>query len=73
MLACRRMDSKSDSEEMIYPHVCFSVDNFDEAFGDIQVEEKSGTIWNSQFFVFEGEGARARFLTSGKKRQFKIM
>ena len=44
------MDSKSDSEEMIYPHVCFSVDNFDEAFGDIQVEEKSGTIWNCQFF-----------------------
>jgi hypothetical protein len=33
----RRMDSKSDSEEMIYPYVCFSVDNFDEAFGEIQV------------------------------------
>jgi hypothetical protein len=31
------MDSKSDSEEMIYPYVCFSVDNFDEAFGEIQV------------------------------------
>jgi hypothetical protein len=34
---CRRMDSKSESEEMIYPYVCFSVDNFDEAFEDIQV------------------------------------
>ena len=65
------MDSKSDSEEMIYPHVCFSVDNFDEAFGDIQVEEKSGTIWNCHFFVFEGEGARARFLTSGDKENLK--
>jgi hypothetical protein len=30
------MDSKSECEEMIYPYVCFSVDNFDEAFGDIQ-------------------------------------
>ena len=33
----RRMDSKSESEEMTYPFVCFTVDNFDEAFSDIQV------------------------------------
>ena len=31
------MDSKSESEEMTYPFVCFTVDNFDEAFSDIQV------------------------------------
>jgi hypothetical protein len=31
------MDSKSEGEEMTYPYVCFTVDNFDEAFSDIQV------------------------------------
>ena len=31
------MDSKSECEEMTYPYVCFTVDNFDEAFSDIQV------------------------------------
>ena len=31
------MDSKADGEEIIYPYLCFSVDNFDEAFEDIQV------------------------------------
>ena len=33
------MDSKSEGEEMTYPFVCFTVDNFDEAFSDIQVRE----------------------------------
>merc|ERR1740128_90477 len=35
----RRMDSKADGEEIIYPYLCFSVDNFDEAFEDIQVRD----------------------------------
>lgn len=35
----RRMDSKSECEEMTYPFVCFTVDNFDEAFSDIQVRD----------------------------------
>ena len=32
----RRMDSKSEGEEMTYPYVCFTVDNFEEAFSDIE-------------------------------------
>ena len=35
------MDSKADGEEIIYPYLCFSVDNFDEAFEDIQVNHSS--------------------------------
>jgi len=35
----RRMDSKSEGEEMTYPYVCFTVDNFDEAFSEIQVRD----------------------------------
>ena len=31
-------------EEMTYPFVCFTVDNFDEAFSDIQVETGTGVI-----------------------------
>ena len=46
------MDSKSESEEMTYPFVCFTVDNFDEAFSDIQV----GLYSKSNFFqVRDGE------------------
>jgi len=35
----RRMDSKSECEEITFPYVCFSVDNFDEAFSDILVRD----------------------------------
>jgi hypothetical protein len=35
----RRMDSKSEGEEMTYPYVCFTVDNFEEAFSDIEVRD----------------------------------
>jgi hypothetical protein len=33
------MDGKGDGEEITYPHVCFSVDNFDEAFEDVVVRD----------------------------------
>lgn len=35
----RKMDSKGDYEEMTYPNICFTVDNFDEAFGDVVVRD----------------------------------
>lgn len=35
----RKMDSKGDSEEITYPHICFMVDNFDEVFHDILVRD----------------------------------
>ena len=31
----RKMDGKGDSEEMTYPYVCFTVDNFDEIFNEV--------------------------------------
>lgn len=45
------MDSKSESEEMTYPFVCFTVDNFDEAFSDIQV---SNLPWSELSELGEG-------------------
>ncbi|XP_054268220.1 uncharacterized protein KIAA0930 homolog isoform X2 [Macrosteles quadrilineatus] len=35
----RRMDTKGEVEEMVYPHVCFMVDNFNEVFCDILVRD----------------------------------
>lgn len=35
----RKMDSKGESEEITYPHICFMVDNFDEVFQDILVRD----------------------------------
>ncbi|CAG9800666.1 unnamed protein product [Chironomus riparius] len=35
----RKMDSKGESEEITYPHICFMVDNFDEVFSDILVRD----------------------------------
>ena len=29
------MDGKGDFEEMTYPYVCFTVDNFDEIFDEV--------------------------------------
>ena len=51
----RRMDSKSESEEMTYPFVCFTVDNFDEAFSDIQVGLLSKSNFDAVFQVRDGE------------------
>ena len=51
----RRMDSKSDGEEMIFPYVCFSVDNFDEAFSDIMVNS-AGCIRPHNKKLFKGKG-----------------
>ena len=31
----RKMDEKGDSEEITYPYVCFTVDNFDEIFDEV--------------------------------------
>ena len=47
----RRMDSKSESEEMTYPFVCFTVDNFDEAFSDIQVFAAWGPAPSRKTFI----------------------
>lgn len=33
------MDSKGESEEITFPHICFMVDNFDEVFSDILVRD----------------------------------
>ena len=33
------MDEKGDSEEMTYPYVCFTVDNFDEIFDEVSVRK----------------------------------
>lgn len=33
------MDTKGDSEEISYPHICFAVDNFDDIFKDILVRD----------------------------------
>ena len=49
------MDSKSESEEMTYPFVCFTVDNFDEAFSDIQVGLLSKSNFDAVFQVRDGE------------------
>ena len=49
------MDSKSESEEMTYPFVCFTVDNFDEAFSDIQVGLFSKSNFDVVFQVRDGE------------------
>lgn len=35
----RKMDTKGESEEITYPHICFMVDNFDEVFQDILVRD----------------------------------
>lgn len=35
----RKMDSKGESEEITFPHICFMVDNFDEVFQDILVRD----------------------------------
>ncbi|XP_060084561.1 uncharacterized protein KIAA0930 homolog [Ylistrum balloti] len=35
----RRMDSKGTEEEITYPNIFFTVDNFEEAFGDIIVRD----------------------------------
>lgn len=35
----RKMDTKGESEEITYPHICFMVDNFDEVFSDILVRD----------------------------------
>lgn len=35
----RKMDTKGESEEITYPHICFMVDNFDEVFHDILVRD----------------------------------
>ena len=29
------MDGKGETEEITYPHVCFTVDNFDEIFSEV--------------------------------------
>ena len=42
------MDSKADGEEIIYPYLCFSVDNFDEAFEDIQVNHSSVLVQTTE-------------------------
>lgn len=31
----RKMDTKGDSEEITYPHICFMVDNFDEVVNTV--------------------------------------
>ena len=33
------MDTKSDCEEITFPHVCFSVDDYEEAWSDITVRD----------------------------------
>jgi Uncharacterized conserved protein (DUF2045) len=35
----RKIDSKGESEEITFPHICFMVDNFDEVFSDILVRD----------------------------------
>lgn len=35
----RKMDGKGDGEEITYPYVCFSIDNFDEAFDDVVLRD----------------------------------
>lgn len=35
----RKMDTKGDSEEICYPNIFFTVDNFDEIFKDILVRD----------------------------------
>jgi hypothetical protein len=35
----RKMDTKGESEEITFPHICFMVDNFDEVFSDILVRD----------------------------------
>ncbi|XP_070568493.1 uncharacterized protein KIAA0930 homolog [Ptychodera flava] len=35
----RRMDSKGEVAEVAYPNIYFIIDNFDEAFGDMIIEE----------------------------------
>ena len=33
------MDGKGDGEEITYPHVCFTVDNFEDTFEDVIVRD----------------------------------
>lgn len=33
----RKMDGKGETEEITYPHVCFTVDNFDEIFSEVEI------------------------------------
>ena len=33
------MDGKGDGEEITYPHICFSVDNFEDGFEDVIVRD----------------------------------
>ena len=35
----RKMDGKGDGEEITYPHICFTVDNFDDTFDDVIVRD----------------------------------
>ena len=35
----RKMDGKGEGEEMTYPFVCFTVDNFDEIFSEVTVRD----------------------------------
>ena len=35
----RKMDGKGDGEEITYPHICFSVDNFEDGFEDVIVRD----------------------------------
>ncbi|CAB4062427.1 unnamed protein product [Lepeophtheirus salmonis] len=35
----RKMDGKGDFEEITYPNVCFTVDNFDEIFGETVIRD----------------------------------
>ena len=35
----RKMDGKGDGEEITYPHVCFTVDNFEDTFEDVIVRD----------------------------------
>ena len=34
----RKMDEKGDSEEMTYPFISFTVDNFDEIFDEVETK-----------------------------------
>ena len=35
----RKMDGKGDGEEITYPHICFTVDNFEDSFEDVIVRD----------------------------------
>ena len=58
----RKMDGKGDYEEMTYPNICFTVDNFDDIFSEVVVrdgesigvevtaEDPTGTVVNTVLF-----------------------